>query len=102
MSHTLISTRSSAANNNVVVFKIIIYTILLTAKYSGSCKAAGYKKCCTATALESCLGKPPSCYCDKSCHLLKDCCNDAHKIGCPRGVEMNIAIIKIINIISCL
>ena len=48
--------------------------------YSGSCAGAGYTQCCSDSV---CLGQPgQDCYCDPTCHLHGDCCQDIDET-CP-------------------
>ena len=45
----------------------------------GSCRAAGYETCCTDGV---CIGEPSSalCFCDETCEIFQDCCNDYYEI----------------------
>ena len=47
----------------------------------GSCIAAGHSSCCTTVnGGSSCHGRPPTCFCDPSCHEFQDCCADLDEI----------------------
>ena len=48
----------------------------------GSCLALNlnYSGCCVFSLSTTCSNN--GCYCDKSCHTFRDCCNDVADIGC--------------------
>ena len=39
-----------------------------------------YSGCCVFSLSATCSNN--GCYCDKSCHIFRDCCNDIADIGC--------------------
>ena len=48
----------------------------------GSCLALNlnYSGCCVFSLSTTCNNN--GCYCDKFCHIFRDCCNDVSDIGC--------------------
>ena len=48
----------------------------------GSCLALNlsYSGCCIISLSTTCSNN--GCYCDKSCHTFRDCCNDVVDVGC--------------------
>ena len=58
----------------------------------GSCRAAGYETCCTDGA---CIGEPSSalCYCDETCEIFQDCCDDYYEI-CRGEYTKTVNIVK--------
>ena len=49
---------------------------------SGSCLVLyfNYFGCCVRSLLQCCSKN--GCYCDQTCHILNNCCNDVADIGC--------------------
>ena len=48
----------------------------------GSCLALNlsYSGCCLISLSTTCSNN--GCFCDKSCHTFRDCCNDVVDVGC--------------------
>ncbi len=48
-------------------------TYLLHEIFLGSCRSAGFVDCCHGG---DCQGIPRNCFCDVSCYIMNDCCDD--------------------------
>ena len=48
----------------------------------GSCGLASFTGCCNASIEEDCFGATGDCYCDESCYLFGNCCEDILDVGC--------------------
>lgn len=65
------------------IWKRIVHIIKFFFISTGSCVDSGFTGCCTGEKCEVVVETSPlSCYCDSSCYIYNDCCDDIVLINC--------------------
>lgn len=73
----------------VVLLNALFTKVSGSREKTGSCLSLNlkYSGCCKITPFQSCISH--TCYCDFSCYLYDDCCDDITSIGCfPPSVSI--------------
>lgn len=66
-----------------------------------ACRNAGYNGQCCDITQTSCFQSLCNCYCDFSCHLYDDCCDDINQIGCSssgQGTGLRIVTARLVQL----
>ena len=60
------------------------FTFIYAGSCSNACQQRAYSTGCCDLTQDSCYSGNCDCFCDISCHLYGDCCDDIDSIGCSK------------------